>query len=253
MFLNKNAFFIHPFTNDTGGASDKFLSFSSSLGFVGSWGRLGFESRLHWRMITPSFQDRRDVTPLRKEPVGRYAEWSELQTGFSYTFPSGYGLSVNYGAGLAGGNNAKVIQHWWHERLGVKSNKRLTWDEQLVGRRDSYGAEVRIATIAKRPNILQLLSFGYQKNLLLEEAYTRSNIVWGYNTPSGSVCTFDFIFARPLGGELNDNYSKTRFESGLACRIFSVYSPGVRYVSPYIVGEKYPQIYYELFNVQIEI
>jgi hypothetical protein len=155
--------------------------------------------------------------------------------------------------GRSGGNNARDVQHWWHTQLGVNSNKRLTWDDQLIGRRNSFGGEFRIATERSSGAIRQLWSFGYQKNLLLEEFFTRTHLVWGSSKPKAATCSLDFLFARPLGGELNDNYTKTRFESGFACRLFSAYAPAVRYVSPYVVGESYPQIYYDLFNLQFEL
>jgi hypothetical protein len=252
LFLNKRALLVHPFSNDTGGTTDKLFSFGSYVGVLGSISRLGYESRLHWRMITPSFQDKRDVTPIRSNPIGRYADWLEAQTGLSYTTQSGIGLALNYGVGRAGGQSARDVQHWWHGVLGVKSNKRLTWDNQLLGRRDSFGGELRVASSPKSDYIQQIWAAGYQKNLLLEEAYTRSNLVFGKPGGNGLTCAVEFVFARPLGGELDSDYAKIRFESGFGCRLFSAITPAVRYVSPYVKGDVYPQIYYDLFNIQHE-
>lgn len=240
LFLNKNAVIFHPFTNDMGGFTDKFFTFGSYLGILNTYENFGHEHRLTWRMITPSFQDKKKVTKLRKVPIGRYADWLEVQSGFAYNFGN-YGLAINYGLGKLGNNGAKKIQHWWHDQFDIKSNKRLKWDNQPFGYESSYGGEFRFGV--KNNNITSL---GYQKNILLEEFYIRNNFLLNVYD---SLYSFEFLLARPLSSELNQN-PKDRYEATVGGK-FGWYTPSVRYTSPYIVGDVHPQIYYNLFNIQI--
>ena len=236
LFLGKEMLVVHPFSNDIGGYSDKLFTFGTYISHVQGH----FEHRLSWRMITPSFQDNKS-TPLRKVPTGRYADWLELQTGYAYG-DGKYGLAINYGVGKLGNNGAKQVQHWWHNLFDVKSNKRLTWNDQIVGYKPSYGCEFRLAY-----NETILGAIGYQKNILLEEVYLRHNLL------SGKHYSLEVLLARPIASELNEQVKYGRYEIAMGAKFFRYYTPSIKYTSAYIQGEEKPQIYYDLFNFQIPL
>lgn len=243
LYLNKETVLIHPFSNDMGGRTDKFFTFGSYLGLLKAYKNFGIEHRLSWRMITPSFQDSKK-TKLRKVPTGRYADWLEFQSGIAYNLEK-YGLAINYGLGKLGNNNAKQAQHWWHNQFNIKSNKRLKWDNQLIGYKNSYGGEVRVSI--KNNNIN---SFGYQKNILLEEIYIRHNQLLSFND---NLYSLEVFASKLLKSELNKNHKNNRHEITVGGKFFNYYTPSIKYVSPYINGESCSQVYYDILNFQIDL
>lgn len=254
LHLIPDGIYIHPLYNDVSGGTDKFLTGSIKLGMLHSFDAFSIESVMYWRLITPSFKSQFGSDPL-PEPVGRYADWTELKTAVSkqtQAFGTKFRNQVTLGLSDIGDKGGKDIHrniHW----LTRNSLDHLDYTDQPEGRFVTLGFESGVEGKLCQdglPCAYQLLSLQGESSKMMREL----GIQWNMNIivlPKWWENATEVRVIRQLQSDVYGRIKPWRYEGAVGVRLFSVLTPTVKYVSPYLEGDDVGQTYFDLIHYNV--
>lgn len=233
---------LHEF-NDYFGETDKLISGGGKLQFLEIHRYLSASLGLKGRFIQPILETRNDQ-PSLVEKIGVYAETMETNLNLAYTFygrsRKSVGLKLTLGLAYtdAGDHGLVNVYRKIHEIIDSPIN-----DDKFGTKLDenfrsmSYGAEF-IFPIVTGINILFGTSVLNSK-MFYEYSYDLTFLLV-YSKNFASSLKFSYVDQkRSSWWNLRDH--RRQIITGL--RIFEHWTPSLMYVSPYVVGDDYGQLY----------
>jgi hypothetical protein len=247
LYLIDQGLFARPFYNDVFGHTDKQLSGATQLGYLKMWSNSSFEARTQWRLITPTFKEKFGGDQLEL-PVGRYADWMELQLSHAGLFEwEGETLRWQWfvGFGEIGNHGGKQVHRNFHKLIG-SSLLGLDYSDQPKGSDVSRGIELGlIQDPGKTWGVVHesLLNFGLSKNKFMTDLYLNQNQV--FHIQDHLHLGLETRFVRQLGSDVHgEGRLGWRFEAALGMR-WHAWRPSLKYVSPYLRDDQVGQIYFD--------
>ncbi len=248
---SKKGFWVNPYTNDVFGWTDKINTHSASVGYVGVFRSLSFQTSAHWRLVTPIYKVNRTAKPLQA-PIGKYADWAELKPSVlkkheSFVFQGHLSLSH------IGDKGGKEIQNTSHAIWGV--DRRLSWDEQeeavFVGYGGSGGWEEDFDAVGVQFNTR--ISAGYSHSFLSEELYTRGRIRLASLHEDGVVeLASSLKLSHVLSSQLGA-VKPFRVNGALKLHLWGWWRPSLSLSTPFLEGDSSAQLHGSPFDVFIEL
>ncbi len=227
--------------NDYFGKTDKLISGVGSLSVMEVWKHFSTSLTVKGRFIQPILQTRSDQ-PMLTEKIGVYAESMEVFWNNSITLYSkdSLGLKLSFGFGYTdlGEHGLVNIYRQIHDAVGSPVQDKL-FGEKLKDnfRTSSYGVHF-VFPVMDRVNFLIGTSV-LNSSPLREDSYEASLIV----SPSRSFAlSMKYMY---VDQERSDwwNLMEERQQFILALRLFSIWTPSLMYVGPYVKGDDYGQLY----------
>lgn len=229
-------------SNDYFGETDKMISGTGSLSAMEIWKHYSSSISLKGRFFQPILQTRNDQSNLQNK-IGVYAETMEMYWNNSIILhdKKGPGLKVNFGTGYtdAGNHGLVNIYRKIHEVVDspIKDSK---FGEKLNinFRSTNYGVDL-ILPLHKRINFLVggavFNSKPFRENAL--EASLLCNLLG-----KDYALSLKYMYINQLRSEWWRPESH-RQQVILAFRLFTIWTPSLMYVSPYIKGDRFSQYY----------
>ncbi len=250
LFLVEQGLLARPFYNDFYGETDKQLTGGMQLSYLSLWSKSSLESRIHWLAITPSFKERHQSEYL-KEPIGRYADWIELQETYSHLFNLGgelLRLQISLGLGHIGNHGMKHLHRDIHKIIG-SSLQGLDYTQQPKGLAGSMGLELGL--IDNVGEIFgwrkeSMFNLGFFHNKFMTELYLNQNHVFIIDPQQRLGIEMRMIRQAESMIYLDSERLAWRFEVGAGYR-YAWYRPSIKYVSPFLRGDQVGQTYLDLF------
>ncbi len=247
LYLLEEGFFARPFYNDVFGHTDKQLSGASQLGYLNSWRDSSLESRTHWLLITPTFKEKFGDEAL-VNPVGRYADWMELQESWAKLTPLGGELTrvqISIGYGHVGNHGGKQVHRSFHKMIG-SSLLGLDYSDQPEGPELSGGFEFgiidqpRMVWGAKKESMLNI---GFHRNKFMTDLYLNQNHV--FTLQENTRLGLEMRLIRQADSTVyQGQHLAWRFELAFGLR-YGWYRPSLKYVSNYLRNDHVGQLYFD--------
>lgn len=254
LFLVPRGVHARPLYNDIFGHTDKHLSGETQLGYVATTPDLSWETTGSWRFLTPCFREDFSKDPLQN-PVGRYADWLELQGAWSRVIPwSGYSLRLQGGLGYGdiSDKGARSVHRMIHAKVG-STLEGLEYINQPKGAGISKNFELGLIQgwgLIPAWKMETLFNLGYSSNLMVEEIYLNFNGLltkgrtWGIAAEANLV---QHQSSRAYAGEIEGH----RWEAALGFR-YKFWRPSLKFVSPFLKGDRVGQLYFDPLAFVIE-
>ncbi|HYX32996.1 MAG TPA: hypothetical protein VE954_07760 [Oligoflexus sp.] len=245
LYLLDQGFFGRPLYNDVFGKTDKQLTGASQLGYLKMWSDSSLEVRTHWRFITPSFKEKFNGDKL-SSPVGRYADWMELQTSWAkvMTFAgTRVRWQLSMGIGDIGNHGAKQVHRQIHRWVG-STLEGLDYSDQPTGRDISLGIEGGFIPKEIKlfgENFETLANVGVFRNCFMSELYFNYNVVKTFSQDWRMAWEVRMPY-QVQSDVYKESARRERYEMALSTR-YKWYRPSIKYVSPYLIGDNVGQIY----------
>lgn len=256
LFLVKEGFFARPFYNDFYGKTDKQLSGAFQFGYLSSWSDSSLESRVQWRMITPTFKEKYESQNL-EEPVGRYADWIEWQEAWSKLYPVNgelFRFQIALGYGHIGNHGAKRLHRHFHELIGSPTEG-LEYSNQPVGHAFSGGLEAGLISPERLlwdMKMESMLSVGYAQNNFMTDFFVTQNYVLGFSRDSEAALEMRLV--RQAESSIFDDDDRLAWRSEIAFGWrYDWWRPSIKYVSPYLRGDQQGQTYLDLLAFAVRL
>lgn len=97
-----------------------------------------------------------------------------------------------------------------------------------------------------------MLFIGYSNNFFMDETYFGINLIKSIPKLSNIKAAFEAsLMLQHKGTAFQNEIRNSRFEISLAAMVKEYYKPSFKYISPYIKGDNYGQIYIDLLNYHI--
>lgn len=227
--------------NDYFGKTDKLISGVGSLSVMEVWKHFSTSLSVKGRFIQPILQTRSDQ-PMLTEKIGIYAETMEVFWDNSITLYSkdSLGLKLSLGLGYSdlGEHGLVNLYRKIHEVVGSPVQDELFGDKLKDNyRSSSYGVHL-VFPLLDRVNFLIGTSV-LNSSPLRENSYEASLIA----SPSRSFAlSMKYMH---IDQERSDWWylARERQQFILALRLFAIWTPSLMYVSPYVKGDDYGQLY----------
>lgn len=228
-------------SNDYFGKTDKLISGGGSASVMETWKHFSTSLSLKGRFIQPILQTRNDQ-PLLVDKIGVYAESMETLWNLSYTHyrRNSIGWKFNLGLGYTDvGNHGLVnLYRQIHEAVDspVNDNK---FGEKLNEsfRHVNYGVSAIFPIIEK-------------VNFMLGTSVYNSRAFYEYALESSLVVSVSRNFAMSMKYMFIDqkrsnwwNLKANRQQFLLGLRLFTFWTPSLMYVTSYVKGDDYGQLY----------
>lgn len=227
--------------NDWAGNTDKNVTESGSLTVMGNYWKW-FSSSLSYRgrYVTPVLKTK-NHEPALPTPIGIHAEWVELMLNQSMTFytDKGWGIKLDGGIGYNDMGNHSFVKAYKsvHESIGNP-------DES-----DKFGERVDTNFISSTFGGGIVIPMG-QVNLLAayksmnSEAF-REDAIEGSAILSVSEDLAFSVKASFIEQKRSNLFDLKQYRSQYyaGVRLFKFWTPSVMYVTPYLKGDKYGQLY----------
>ncbi len=155
LFLIEQGVFSRPFYNDVFGDTDKQLSGATQIGYLKVWSHTSLEVRTQWRLITPTFKEKFGTNSL-SIPVGRYADWMELQVseaGLQECAGETLRWQWTIGLGEIGNHGGKQVHQEFHKLIG-STLLGLDYTDQPKGSEISLGGRLGSSKIQAKSGAL---------------------------------------------------------------------------------------------------
>lgn len=247
LYLFEQGIFARPFYNDVFGHTDKQLSGATQLGYLKSWKDSSLESRAHWRLITPTFKEKFGDKSL-VNPVGRYADWMELQESWAKLIPIAGEMTriqLSLGYGKIGNHGGKQVHRGFHKMIG-SSLIGLDYDNQPEGSAVSGGIEfghvdqIREFWGMKRES---MLNFGIYRTNFMTDIYVNQNHIFSFS--QDTKLGLEMRLVRQVDSEVYKGENLAwRFELAAGLR-YGWYRPSLKYVSNYLRDDQVGQLYFD--------
>lgn len=251
MHLIPEGIYFHPLYNDMNGGTDKLLTGSAKLGWLQSFEGFSIESILYWRLLTPSYKSEFGSAEL-PHPVGRFADWNEWKTAVakdSFILGTKLRNQVSVGYSDISDKGGKDFHQSIH-RLTRNSMDHLEYFNQPKGRFFTLGFESGIETKlcpTLTPCLDNLVSFQAEQSKMMSE----SGMQWNTKmvmVPKWWEQALEIRLMRQWSSQVYDEILPWRYEGAVGVRLFSVFAPTLKYVSPYLHGDGIGQTYFDFFH-----
>lgn len=229
-------------SNDWYGNTDKLISGTGTLNITGIWRHLSTSVGMKGRFITPILQTRNDQDYL-PEKIGVFADSMETSWHNSITLygKESMAFKLDFGAAYTDiGNHGLVnLYQQIHDRIGSP-----TKDEAFGPRlRDSfivstYGVSFVFPLL---DTINMMIGGSAYDSVPFHEKSVQYSFVFSNGRNFAASFKFMYVFQeRSEWYELTGN--RRQYMGGL--RLFSFWTPSFMYVSPYVEGDKFGQVYF---------
>lgn len=254
LFLVPNGMHARPLYNDIFGHTDKHLSGEAQLGYVATQPDLSWETIGSWRFLTPCFREDFSKDPL-PNPVGRYADWLELQGAWARVMNwSGYEVRLQGGLGYGdiSDKGARSVHRMIHAKVG-STLEGLDYINQPAGAGISRNLEMGLIQSWKLLPSWKtetLFNLGYSNNLMTEELYLNVNALaaktesWAWALEANVI---QHVSSRAYGNDMRDH----RWELAVGLRR-GFWRPTLKFVSPFLKGDAVGQIYFDPLAFVVE-
>lgn len=242
--------------NDSFTHSDKLLTQSSRVGFIGRKNLAeSYNLDLAWRVVTPSFKSRFGAKP-HDEIIGCFADLLEVTYGKARTWDLGafmVQVSVYLGVSHYGDKGARLLQVAIHKLIDT-STEHLTFADQPRGYYSSGGAEAGVifpsAGIGDEASLYG--GAGTRLSEIMNEIFVRILYVQPLAKESFRAAA-ELKVARQLSSRFLGAAKALRWEYALGLVVYDRYMPTINYVSDYLKGDDVGQVYIDLLNFSIEL
>lgn len=251
LHLIPDGIYFHPLYNDVNGGTDKLLTGSAKLGWLQSFEEFSIESVLYWRLLTPAYISQFGAAEL-PEPVGRFADWNQWKTAISRETPiMGAKLrhQVSIGYSDIGDKGGKEFHQSIH-RVTRNSMDHLEYVNQPEGRFFTIGAESGVEAqlcIADVPCFESLVSLQGEQSRMMSELGGQWNLKM-IVVPKWWEQALEVRVVKQIQSDVYDQIMPWRYEGAVGVRIFSVFAPTLKYISPYLYGDGVGQTYFDLIH-----
>lgn len=235
-------------SNDYFGETDKMISGTGSLSAMGIWRHYSTSISLKGRFFQPILQTRNDQIYLQ-DSLGVYAETMEMYWNNSFILygRKGPGLKINFGAGYtdAGDHGLVNVYRKIHEVVASPVNDAKFGNKLKTNfLSTNYGLSL-ILPLHKRINLL-IGGAVYNSKPFKENALETSFI---YNLLGrGYAVSLKYMYINQLKSEWWVP-SSHRQQVILAFRLFSLWTPSLMYVSPYVKKDRFAQFYFSPISI----
>ncbi len=245
LFLVPKGLHARPLYNDIFGQTDKHLSGEAQLGYVAAGPDMSWETVGSWRFLTPCFREDFSKDPL-PNPVGRYADWLELQGAWAGVVDwSGYQVRLQGGLGYGdiSDKGARSVHRLIHTKVG-STVEGLDYINQPTGAGISRNLEMGLIQAWKlwpQWKTETLVNMGYSSNLMIEEMYINVNALasktesWAWALEANLI---QHVSSRAYGHGVHDQ----RWEAAVGWR-WGFWRPTLKFVSPFLKGDQVGQVY----------
>ena len=255
LHLIPDGVYFHPIYNDVNGNTDKLLTASAKIGMLKTFGQLGVETVAFWRLLTPSFAPEFEAKPL-ETPVGRYADWAEWKNTVSYSYGiSGIGArsQISLGYSDVGNKGGREL----HREFHILTHNRvdhLEYTDQPDGRFFTVAAEQGISGRITAPvghTIETLVNLQTETSRFMNEVGGMINLRQEIY-PEFWEQALEIRIVRQIGSEVYTNIKPWRYEVSYGARIFKHFTPSVKHVSSYLLGDNIGQTYVDILHYNWE-
>lgn len=253
LYLSPPGMFINPLYNDFFGDTDKLLTASFTAGLLRLYSDTSFEMTTNWRFLTPVYKQAFGQPDL-PVPVGRFADWMELSSAYAWTDDLKVGKrkgQIDLGLGHVGNKGAKQIHYWVHQ-ITHNSLDHLDYSNQPSGVVPSIGYSTAYISPEEELGTLHYqkqVSAGLHHNEFMTEAFLAANLVTNYRP--GYELGLESRLIIQLNSSTYESILPYRYEMAAGVLLFRYYKPTIKYVSEYIRGDAFGQVYLDFFNVYI--
>ncbi len=255
LYLVPEGLSLNPFVNDMWGDTDKLLTGGANLRHLtDAWGG-SLHSSLNWRFFVPDNEPKHGRAKLDPAP-GHYADWLSLQSSWARTFEIKeelFKLQLTGGLAHIGEHGAAEVHSLLHSLVGA-DKKNLSYEDQPTGYNTEYGAEFAWIPSLLEQGLLQVeqqLAIGESRYKVLSERWVSWNGI--YHDPQTWTYGLELRYINQFSSETFQDYLEYRHELTFGIRFSEYYSPNILYVSPYVKGDNYGQIYISLFSFNIPL
>lgn len=255
LYLVPNGWSINPFVNDLWGDTDKLLTGGANIRYLSdAWGG-SLHSSLNWRFFVPDNEPKHGAKKLDPAP-GHYADWISLQTSWAKPFEFDQELfKVQLTGGLAhiGDHGAGEVHSFMHRLIGADL-KNVSYENQPEGYNAEYGAE-----LAWIPGFMNQSGSPYEHQVAVGESrykvLSERWLSWNslYRDTGSWTYGLELRFIQQFSSDTFQEYKDFRHEMSFGIKFSEYYTPSILYVSPYMNGDRYGQIYVSLFSFNIPL
>lgn len=255
LYLVPSGLSVNPFLNDLWGDTDKLLTGGAHLRHLKEFSDSSLHTSLNWRFFVPAHEPKHGATKLDPAP-GHYADWLALQTSWAHMFAydeQAFKVQLTGGIAHIGDHGASEVHSFMHKIIGADL-KGLDYTQQPEGYHAEYGAEIAwIPSFLNRAGQAweNQLALGTSNYRVLYERWASWNAI--YNEASGLKYGLEYRFVKQLKSDTFADYRDHRHELTLGVAINPYYTPNILFVSPYVKGDNYAQIYISLFSFNIPL
>lgn len=229
-------------SNDWYGNTDKLISGMGNITVSGVWRHFSTSLGMKGRFITPILQTRNDQNYLT-EKIGVYADSMETSWHNSITIYSqeSIALKLDFGAAYTDvGNHGLVnLYRQIHDRIGSPVK-----DEEFGSRlKDSfwvatYGASFVFPLL---DSLNMMVGGSAYDSVPFHEKSLQYSLV--FSNGRNFAASFKFMYVFQQRSEWYELLGHRRQYIG-ALRLFSFWTPSFMYVSPYVMNDKFGQVYF---------
>lgn len=234
--------------NDYFGETDKMISGTGSLSLMDIWRNYSTSVSLKGRFFQPILQTRNDQTYLQ-ERLGVYAETMEMYWNNSLIFydRKGPGLKINFGTGYTDAGNHGLVNVYRkiHEVVASPVNDKKFGEKLHTNYRSTnYGLSL-ILPLHKRINFL--VGGAVYNSKPFRENAIESSLIFNLLGRDYAM-SFKYMYINQLRSEWWEPKSH-RQQFIFAFRFFSIWTPSLMYVSPYVKGDQFAQFYFSPISI----
>ena len=253
LYLIPEGVYFHPLYNDVNGATDKLLTTSLKSGLLQTLqdSPVSFEVVTFWRLLTPAVKSA-FLEPNLPKPVGRYADWMELKVAASLSMDrEDYSIKQQLTAGLnhIGNKGGKQLHRWVH-KVTHNTLENLEYTDQPEGYFLMVGYELSAYENIFRGDharVDQQLAFEANGSKAMVEAGLRHNTIFIIRKPWWEM-GLEVRMIRQIRSDIYDDIRPFRFEAAFGNLLYKYFTPTVKYVSPYLVGDNIGQTYFDVLH-----
>jgi hypothetical protein len=252
LYLADDGWSLNPFINDMWGDTDKLLSGGNQIRYSDRVDDFSLLFGLNWRFFVPA-REPKHAKPLLEPAPGHYADWLSLQvSALKPVITDSLRVNVTVGIGHIGNHGAKAIHQSLHRLVGADLHG-TQYTNQPLGFKPELGAE-----LAWSPEYLQygpladLLEFslGIAHYAILTESWVGLNLLGVKGAEPRWSLALKAVWQ--LNSQtMADDITAHRFEVAFGYRFNAYYTPTAVYVSPYVQGDAYPQLYLNVISFNL--
>lgn len=253
LYITPPGIFLNPFYDDYFGGTDKLYTWGAKTGLSLQNGNYGEFLSVSERLINPIYQSQR-YSPTHIPPIGRYADWLEVVDAFAYTIPlNSGGLKNQFSLGLSNvcNHGGEELQSWFHTLIGSQNSLDVyDYKHAVDGNWVSWSA----ATAYFTPSVefmgvlfQEQAELQYSRNLFMEEGSLSFNLI-GIISPDYQIALEARYIRQFASYAYDDLILSHRNEMAVGILLFNHYKPTLKYITPYLKGDTYGQLFLDIIN-----